>query len=522
MQRLNKSIGEMCGLAGKRLALFVGALCSWVATVAYAGYDVNIPPPATPISAQIYGLHMYILWFCAFIFVVVFSVMFYSIYKFRKSTGAKPDVNFHESTLIEIIWTVIPFVILLFMAIPATKTVLDMKDTTNPDLTIKVTGYQWGWRYDYSADDFGFYSNLSTPWSQIGQPNEPATVEKGPDYLLEVDNPLVVPVGKRVRLLVTSNDVIHGWYVPQLGINQYGIPGFIKDAWFKADKEGTFKGQCSQICGKLHGYMPITVVVKSEADYAKWVRGGQTKWGKGAPLVADASKAETPKIDVPAGLFPAKFLFEVGKTALPADGDKVVAALAGFLKTNAGSSVDLSGFTDKTGNPEKNAELAKERAKAVRDALKAAGVAEDRINMKKPEAITGAGKDEDARRVEINLAATGAMPGAAPPADKNFTLADAKAMGEKVYATNCIACHQATGKGMPPAFPALSGSKVVTGPPDAQINVLLNGRPGTAMQSFARLTDSEIASVITYTKNSWDNNTGKVIQPGDVKALRKS
>ena len=372
------------------------------ATSVWAGYDVNIAPPATPISQQIYGLHMYILGFCAVIFVVVFSVMFYSIYKFRKSAGAKPDVNFHESTLIEIIWTIIPFVILLFMAIPATRTVLDMKDTSNPDITVKVTGYQWGWKYDYSADDFGFYSNLSTPWSQIGQPGTPSTDVKEKDYLLEVDNPMVVPVGKRVRVLITSNDVIHGWYVPQLGVNQYGIPGFIKDVWFKADKVGIFKGQCSQICGKLHGYMPITVEVKSEADYAKWIEASKSKWGV-KPLTATA-------------------------------------------------------------------------------------------------------------------------PPTAPAEDagKQFTMAEAKAAGEKIFGANCAACHQLNGKGMPPAFPPLSGSKVVRGPAEAQIAVLLNGRAGTAMQSFAQLPDSDIAAVITYTRNSWTNNTGKVVQPSDIRAARKS
>ena len=366
----------------------------------FAAYDVNIPPPASTISSQIFGLHMYILYFCIVIFVVVFALMFYSIFKFRKSKGAKPDVNFHESTLIEIIWTAIPFFILLFMAIPATKTVLDMKDTTNPDMTIKVTGYQWGWRYDYAADDIGFYSNLSTPWSQIGQPGEASTEPKGKDYLLEVDHPLVVPVGKRVRLLVTSNDVIHGWYVPQLGVNQYGIPGFIKDAWFKADRVGTFKGQCSQICGKLHGYMPITVVVKSEEDYAKWLEESKGKWS----------------------------------------------------------------------------------------------------TKKAAEGVAGAPADDYS---------------------KVYSLAEMQTAGEKVYATNCVACHQANGKGSPPAFPALSGSKVVTGPADAQIDILLNGKPGTAMASFARLTDTEIAAVMTYTKNSWDNKTGKIVQPSDVKAKRK-
>ena len=378
----------------------VTALVALISLPAMASYDVNIPQPASPIADQIYGLHMYILWVCATIFVVVFGMMFYSIFKFRKSNGAKPDVNFHESTLIEIIWTIIPFIILIAIAVPATKTVLQMKDTSNPDMTIKVTGFQWGWRYDYNAENFGFYSNLSTPWSQIGQPGTAPTEAKGQDYLLEVDNALVVPVGKRIRLLITSNDVIHGWYVPQLGINQYGIPGFIKDVWFTAESVGTFKGQCSQICGKLHGYMPIAVIVKSETDYAKWVEESRAKWS-----------------------------------------------------TNALTAVAP----------------------------------------------------------------------AAPPEDdgKTFTMAEAKDKGEKIYAANCVACHQANGKGLPPAFPSLAGSKTVLGTSDQQINVLLNGRVGTAMQSFARLSNSEIATVITYTKNSFGNSVGKVIQPADIKAARK-
>jgi cytochrome c oxidase subunit 2 len=364
---------------------------------AFASYDVNIPPPATPVSQQIYDLHMGILIVCTVIFVIVFGAMFYSIFKFRKSTGAKPDVNFHESTLIEIIWTVIPFVVLIAIAIPAARAVLDMKDASHPDVTIKVSAFQWGWKYDYSAEDVGFYSNLKTPWSQIGQPGMSAMEAKNPEYLLEVDNEMVVPVNKRVRLLVTSADVIHGWYVPQLGVNQYGIPGFIKDAWFKATKEGVYKGQCSQICGKLHGYMPITVRVVSEAAYAKWVAEAKTKWST-KPVVAAA-----PEEDV----------------------------------------------------------------------------------------------------------------------SKKFAMDESKSLGEKVYANNCVACHQANGKGAPPAFPPLAGSKVVLAEPTKQIDLLLNGKPGTAMASFARLSNTDLAAVITYTKNAFGNSTGKVVQPADVKAARK-
>jgi cytochrome c oxidase subunit II len=276
--------------AGKLMRMVVLAM-SGIASMAHASYDVNIPPPATGIASEIYDLHLYILILCVVIFVLVFGAMFYSVFKFRKSQGAKADVNFHESTLIEIIWTVIPFIILIIMAIPATKTVLAMKDTSNPDLTIKVVGYQWGWQYEYQQDGLSFYSSLATPWAQVGQPGVPATEPKGQNYLLEVDNPMVVPVGKKVRLLITSNDVLHGWYVPTLGVNQYGIPGFIKDSWFKIEKAGTYKGQCSQICGKLHGYMPITVVAKDPADYAAWVKDAKTKFAikSDAPLAADAA-----------------------------------------------------------------------------------------------------------------------------------------------------------------------------------------------------------------------------------------
>jgi cytochrome c oxidase subunit II len=277
-------------------ALLLSAMGLLGSAPALASYDVNIPQPASPIASQIYNLHMWIIIVCIVIFIVVFSAMFYSLLKFRKSQGAKPDVNFHESTLIEIIWTVIPFVILIGMAIPATRTVLEMKDAGNPDITIKATGYQWGWQYEYQQEGLAFYSNLSTPWSQIGQPGAPATQEKNPNYLLEVDNPMVVPAGKKVRLLITSNDVIHGWYVPTLGVNQYGIPGFVKDAWFKADKPGVYRGQCSQICGKLHGYMPITVTALSDADYAKWVAEAKTKFAvaKADAPAADAKPAEDP------------------------------------------------------------------------------------------------------------------------------------------------------------------------------------------------------------------------------------
>ena len=390
---------DMIRKASRNAALAAAALTASAA--AHAAYDVDILPPGSPIAQQIYDLHWAIMWVCVVIFVIVFGAMFYSIFKHRKSVGAKA-AHFHENTTVEVIWTVIPFVILIGMAYPATKTVLEMKDTANPDLTIKVTAYQWAWEYDYLQDGVKFNSLLATPRAQIEEWERKGEA-KNPDYLLEVDNPMVVPAGKKVRLLVTSNDVIHGWYVPQLGINQYGIPGFVKDTWFKADKPGTYRGQCSQICGKEHGYMPIVVVAKAPEEYAAWVK---------------EQKAKAPQAAAPA---------------------QVAAA-----------------------------------------------------------------------------------PAAAPAEDPNkkWTTDELKALGEKVYAANCVACHQATGKGMPPAFPALDGSKVVTGAKGAQIALVLDGKQGTAMASFARLSDSELAAVITYTRTAWGNKAGEVT-PAEIKAARK-
>lgn len=389
----------------RRAGQFLFTTIAAVAGAAHAAYDVNIPPPATPISHQIYDLHMFILYIVAIIFVVVFGAMFWALLKFRKSVGAKA-AHWHENTTVEIIWTIVPFLILVGMAYPATKTVLDMKDTSNPDMTIKIVAYQWKWSYEYLNDNLFFYSQLSTPRDQIEEFKQ-VGAPKNPNYLYEVDNEMVVPVGKRIRLLITAADVIHGWYVPTLGVNQYGIPGFVKDAWIKVDKPGVYRGQCSQICGKEHGYMPIVVRALSETDYKKWVQDSQTKWA--------LNKPKAPAAEAPAA----------------------------------------------------------------------------------------------------------AAPAAAEDANKKWELAELKAKGEQVYAANCVACHQATGKGVPGAFPALDGSKLVTGAKADQIALLMAGKAGTAMASFARLSDVELAAVATYTRNAWGNSTGEAIQPSEFKAARK-
>src|SRR5512137_1898584 len=230
----------------------------------------NLQTPVTDIAQQVYGLHTMMLVICALIFVAVFSVMFYSIWKHRKSKGAVA-ANFHENTTVEIVWTVIPFIIVIVMALPATKTVVAMKDTSNSDLTIKVTGYQWKWGYDYirgEGEGISFLSQLATPRAQIdgGEP-------KSPTYLLDVTEPLVVPVDKKVRIITTANDVIHAWWIPAFGVKQDAIPGFARDTWFRAEKIGTYRGECAELCGKDHAFMPVVVVVKSAEDYAAWVAG---------------------------------------------------------------------------------------------------------------------------------------------------------------------------------------------------------------------------------------------------------
>ncbi len=348
----------------------------------------NLQPAGSKLAADIHDLHEYVMILCTVIFIGVFSFMFYSVYAHRKSKGHKA-AQFHENTTIEILWTVIPAIILVGIAWPTTRTVVAQKDTSNPDLTIKVTGYQWKWGYDYvkgEGEGISFVSTLSTPREQIEN-----KAPKGEHYLLEVDNELVVPIGKKIRILTTAGDVIHSWWVPAFGAKQDAIPGFIRDLWFRPEKTGTFRSQCVELCGKEHGFMPIVVTVVTQEEYSKWA------------------------------------------------GDK----------------------------------------------LKMIAAAADDPN-------------------------------------KQYTLDELKKRGEQVYARNCVACHQATGKGTPPAFPPLDGSKTVLGPKEGQITTVLNGRPKTAMVAFGpQLNDVELAAVITYTRNNWSNKTGEAIQPADVKALRK-
>ncbi|HVV68505.1 MAG TPA: cytochrome c oxidase subunit II [Gammaproteobacteria bacterium] len=367
-------------------------------TNAHADYTLNLTPGVTPISQDIYNLHMTIFWICVAIGVVVFSIMFYALIRHRKSLGVKP-ATFHGNTRIEIFWAVVPFLILVIMAVPATLVLMRMEDSSNADVNIKVTGYQWKWQYEYLDEGISFYSNLSTPLDQIKN-----KAPKDKWYLLQVDKPLVVPVHKKIRFLVTSNDVIHSWWVPALGIKRDAIPGFIHEAWARIETPGIYRGQCAELCGLNHGFMPIVVDARSEEDYAKWVQAQKS----------GAAEAQT---------------------------------------------------------------------QAVADN------------------------------------------------NKTWTQQELMQSGENLYNSQCAACHKPNGLGMPPAFPALVGSKIATGPVKNHIDIVLNGKPGTAMAAFGKqLNDADIAAIITYERNAWGNaeqnkygkHAGGLVQPAEVAAARQT
>ena len=349
--------------------------------------QLNLHPPVTKIAEAQHDLHWMLLIICTVIFIGVFGVMFYSIWHHRKSRGAKA-ANFHESTTIEVAWTVIPFLIVIAMAAPATKVIVAQKDTTNSDLTIKVTGYQWKWGYDYlngEGQGIGFLSTLDSSQRALSSAGTP----EGDNYLLKVDNPLVVPVNKKVRIITTANDVIHSWMVPSFGVKQDAIPGFVRDTWFRAEKPGDYYGQCVELCGKEHAYMPIHVKVLSQAEYTAWVAAEQKK---------AAAKLDDP--------------------------------------------------------------------------------------------------------------------------NKVWALPDLEARGAKVYAANCAACHQANGKGAGPIKP-LDGSAIVKDADHVrQIQIVLKGAANGAMPAWAALSDTDLAAVVTYTKNAWSNKTGQLVQPAEFVAQR--
>jgi cytochrome c oxidase subunit 2 len=354
--------------------------------------QLNFHPAVTQLGLDQHILHNGMMIACIVIFVAVFGVMFYSILKHRKSLGHKP-ANFHESVTVEIIWTIVPFLIVIGMGLAATKTLVYSKDTTNADLTVKATGYQWKWGYDYikgEGEGLGFISTLDNSHRELSNKGSKNLADYPDNYLLKVDNPLVVPAGKKIRVITTANDVIHAFAVPSFGIKQDAIPGFVRDTWFKTDKVGDYYGQCQELCGKEHAYMPIHIKVVSPADYTIWV--------------ADQQKKAAAKLDDPS---------------------------------------------------------------------------------------------------------------------KVWTLDDMVKRGEKVYASNCAACHQASGKGAGPIKPIDGAAVVLDADKGKMVSILLNGQNNGAMPAWKQLSDTDIASVITYTKNNWSNKTGQLVQPSEVLAARK-
>lgn len=378
----------------KFMMLIVGLLAS---TMSAAEYGLNLRKGVTEFSETAYGLHTFTLWICIVIGILVFGAMIFSIFAHRKSKGYKAE-QFSHSTVAELIWTFIPILILVVIAIPATKALIQMENPTDEagkrmkmDMTIKVTGYQWKWKYDYMDEGISFLSSLAKDHNVARQKGSGIDVNTIENYLLEVDKPLVIPVDTNIRFLLTADDVIHAWWVPDFGWKRDAIPGYINEAWTNVKTPGTYRGQCAELCGKDHGFMPIVVEAVSKEAYAQWIAGQQ------------------------------------GEQAVIAELDQ-----------------------------------------------------------------------------------------------SEWSKAELMAKGEEVYNAQCATCHQVTGLGMPPAFPSLAGSEFVNGPAAAQINLVLNGKPGTAMQAFGNiLSNTDIAAAITYTRNSFDNTAGDVVQPATVKSMKQ-
>ncbi|MEJ8567512.1 cytochrome c oxidase subunit II [Elongatibacter sediminis] len=368
----------------------VSAAC-WLLLVApgLTGNEVNMTRGVTEHAEMNYSLHMIALWICAVIGILVFSAMFVSIVLHRKSRGEEP-AKFTHSTKAEIVWTIIPVLILIAIAIPGTKGVVLMEVSPETEMTVKITGFQWRWKYDYLEDDISFISSLA-PDSNAARRLQSGVVPAQVDnYLLDVDNPLVLPVDTPVKFLITADDVIHSWWVPDLGWKRDAVPGFINEAWTRIREPGIYRGQCAELCGKDHGFMPIVLKALPKDEYRAWV-------------------AE----------------------------QKQVAAV----------------------------------------------------------------EAENVQRL--------------------WSRAELMQHGESVYATQCATCHQADGSGLAPAFPALAGSPVAMGPVEEHIEVVLNGRDGTAMQAFGEmLTVTDLAAALTYTRNAFGNDTGDVVQPQAIARIK--
>ena len=395
----------------RKVAAIIGAatFLTGFAPAALADWEVNMPKTVTALGQEIYSLHMLVFVICCIIAVVVFGVMIFSIIMHRKSRGVQP-ATFEHSTKAELVWTIIPIIILVAISIPVADTMIRIEDTRDSDLSIKVTAYQWKWRYDYIDEGFGYFSTISDDSNKARQLDsgiDPFTVE---NYLRDVDHPMVVPVGAKVRLLITSADVIHSWWVPDIGGKKDAIPGFVNEMWFQAEEPGIYRGQCAELCGRDHAFMPVVVEVLTTDAYAAWVTDNRV----------DQNVVEVVAVE---------------------------------------------------------------------------------------EAVAIAVVEDDAVAVAVEEA--------------EWSMETAMSSGESLYGIHCVACHQANGQGLPPAFPSLVGGAIVTGDVSEHIATVVSGRPGTAMVAFgAQLSDEEIAAIITYERNAWGTESGDLVAPADIAAAR--
>ena len=502
-----------------------------------ADMPLNMTQGVTDISGKVYDLHMIILYICCAIGVVVFGIMIYSMIYHRKSKGAVP-ADFHDSTKVEIAWTVLPFVILIGMAIPATKTLIAMEDPSDAELTIKITGSQWKWHYSYFNEDVEFFSLLSTPAAQIT-----GTEAKTDTYLLEVDKPLVLPIDRKVRFLMTSDDVIHSWWVPAFAVKKDANPGFINEAWTKIDKIGTYRGQCAELCGKDHGFMPIVVEAVSEADFDQWLID-QKQLTVDAKAAAEASLSQTlsheelmaqgeqiymsrcaachqPNGAGLPGVFPSLIGSPMIKGPVSGHVDIVVngkpgTAMQAFAKQLTATEIaavityERNAWGNDSGDTVQAADV-----NGNGGATSAAPITVDTPISDTATPVTLPATLPEAEQVEA--AATQAVEEVKAVVLDDLTMDELMTMGEKVYMTSCVACHQAAGTGLPGAFPSLVGSPVITGPVSGHLDVVINGKPGTAMQAFnSLLTPQQLAAVVTYERNAWGNNSGDAVQASDV------
>ncbi len=566
--------------------LFEGKLCLPVGFPVEAEperYQLNLTEGHTRLSHEVHDLHMLIFWICVAVGIGVFGVMFYSIYHHRKSKGHVAK-QFHENTLVEFIWTVIPAAILIAMAIPATKTMMELDDVTESDMTIKVTGWQWKWEYDYLDNGIHFFSVLDDDSNKARKLGADVDVNNVPHYLLKVDEPVVVPIKKKIRFVFTANDVLHSWWVPDLGWKKDAIPGFINEAWASVDDPGIYRGKCTELCGKDHAFMPVVVVAMEQKDYDAWTKA-KVESASAGDSVATESHDELVKngaevfakncatchmpdgAGIP-GAFPALKGSKVvngdikaqanliinGKNAMPAFakqlqakeiaevitytrnaltnsmGDEIqpkdIAAMIGGGKPKAAGSSDEGKPQTKAGSTVKSeAKVATAATHSSQEIhSKATRKAEDSVDD-----VQFAGdkfypqKRLSDEKVSANdqPKTTGATGNKASNAGAgNVALEELAKHGADVYATNCQSCHQKEGVGMPPAFPALQGSKIVTGKIDGQIEIMLKGKG--MMPSFAKtLSAKDFAAVLAYTRNKLGSNaTGDFKQPSEIETLQ--